>query len=62
MSLVIIRDDETLKSMGLKKPILVVEDGNKIIKLASFNNDEMVGLFIKELERCGFKITYSDFF
>lgn len=56
MGLAIIEDEKSLRSTGLKKPILVVEDGNKIIKLASFNNDEMVGLFVKELEQYGFKI------
>lgn len=45
MSLAII-EEECLKSMRLKKPILVVEKGNEIIKVASFNNHEMAYLFI----------------
>lgn len=60
MSLGVIRDYETLKSMGLKKPILVVENGNKIIKVATFNNEEMLDLFVDALEQYGFKIQFRD--
>lgn len=60
MSLGVIRDYETLKSIGLKKPILVVENGNKIIKVASFNNEEMLYLFVDALEQYGFKIQFRD--
>lgn len=60
ISLGVIRDNETLKFMGLKKPILVVENGNKIIKVASFNNEEMLNLFLDALEQYGFKIQFRD--
>ena len=60
MSLGVIKDVESLKSIGLKKPILVVENGNKIIKVASFNNEEMLNLFVDTLEQYGFKIQFRD--
>lgn len=60
MSLGVIRNYETLKLMGLKKPILVVENGNKIIKVATFNNEEMLDLFVDALEQYGFKIQFRD--
>lgn len=60
MSLGVIRNYETLKLMGLKKPILVVENGNKIIKVATFNNEEMLNLFVDALEQYGFKIKFRD--
>ena len=56
MSLCVIKDIESLKSIGLKKPILVVEKGNKIIKVASFNNHEIVDLFIDEIKEYGFEV------
>lgn len=39
MRLSIIKDEKSLKKIGLKKPILVVVKGNEFIKVASFNND-----------------------
>lgn len=45
MGLSIIDDEKSLKKMGLKKPILVVVKGNEFIKVASFNNMEMLDLF-----------------
>ena len=60
MSLGVIKDVESLKSIGLKNPILVVENGNKIIKVASFNNEEMLNLFVDTLEQYGFKIQFRD--
>ena len=53
--LTIITGDECLKLFRRKKPVLAVEKGNKIIKVASFNNDEMAKLFIDTLEEYGFK-------
>lgn len=61
MSLAII-EEECLKSMRLKKPILVVEKGNEIIKVASFNNHEMVDLFIDEIKGYGFEVNTETFF
>lgn len=61
MSLAII-EEECLKSMMLKKPILVVEKGNEIIKVASFNNHEMVDLFIDEIKGYGFEVNTETFF
>ena len=60
MSLGVIKDVESLKSIGLKNPILVVENGNNIIKVASFNNEEMLNLFVDTLEQYGFKIQFRD--
>ena len=48
--------------MRLKKPILVVEKGNEIIKVASFNNHEMVDLFIDEIKGYGFEVRTETFF
>lgn len=62
MSLAIIEEEECLKSMRLKKPILVVEKGNEIIKVASFNNHEMVDLFIDEIKGYGFEVNTETFF
>lgn len=62
MSLAIIEEEECLKSMRLKKPILVVEKGNEIIKVASFNNHEMVNLFIDEIKGYGFEVNTETFF
>lgn len=62
MSLAIIEEEECLKSMRLKKPILVVEKGNEIIKVASFNNHEMVDLFIDEIKGYGFEVKTETFF
>lgn len=42
--------------MGLKKPILVVVKGNEFIKVASFNNMEMLDLFIEAVEGYGIKV------
>ena len=56
----VIRDYETIIQLRLKKPILVVENGNKIIKVASFNNEEMLNLFLDALEQYGFKIQFID--
>lgn len=42
--------------MGLKKPILVVIKGNELIKVASFNNGEMLNLFIEALKEYGLKV------
>ena len=53
MRLVIIEDEKSLKKMGLKKPILVVIKGNEFIKVASFNNVEMLNLFIEALNDYG---------
>ena len=53
MGLSIIKDEKSLKKMGLKKPILVVIKGNEFIKVASFNNDEMVDLFIEASKEYG---------
>lgn len=60
ISLGVVRDYETLIQLRLKKPILVVENGNKIIKVASFNNEEMLNLFLDALEQYGFKIQFID--
>ena len=62
MSLAIIEEEECLKSMRLKNPILVVEKGNEIIKVASFNNHEMVDLFIDEIKGYGFEVNTETFF
>lgn len=62
MSLAIIEEEECLESMKLKKQILVVEKGNKIIKVASFNNHEMVDLFIDEIKEYGFEVNTKYFF
>ena len=53
MGLTIIEDEKSLKKMGLKKPILVVIKGNEFIKVASFNNAEMLNLFIEALKDYG---------
>lgn len=53
MGLSIIEDEKSLKKMGLKKPILVVIKGNEFIKVASFNNVEMLNLFIEALKDYG---------
>lgn len=53
MELTIIEDEKSLKKMGLKKPILVVIKGNEFIKVASFNNVEMLNLFIEALKDYG---------
>jgi hypothetical protein len=42
--------------MGLKKPILVVIKGNEFIKVASFNNGEMLNLFIEASKEYGLKV------
>lgn len=56
MGLSIIEDEKSLKKMGLKKPILVVIKGNELIKVASFNNGEMLNLFIEALKEYGLKV------
>lgn len=56
MGLSIIDDEKSLKKMGLKKPILVVVKGNEFIKVASFNNMEMLDLFIEAVEGYGIKV------
>ena len=56
MGLAIIEDEKSLKKMGLKKPILVVIKGNEFIKVASFNNVEMLNLFIEALKDYGIKV------
>lgn len=56
MGLSIIDDEKSLKKMGLKKPILVVVKGNEFIKVASFNNIEMLDLFIEAVEGYGIKV------
>lgn len=56
MSLTIIDDEKSLKKMGLKKPILVVIKGNEFIKVASFNNVEMLNLFIEAVKEYGLKV------
>ena len=56
MSLAIIEDEKSLKKMGLKKPILVVVKGNEFIKVASFNNGEMLNLFIEASKEYGLKV------
>lgn len=53
MGLTIIEDEKSLKKMGLKKPILVVIKGNEFINVASFNNVEMLNLFIEALKDYG---------
>lgn len=53
MELTIIEDEKSLKKMALKKPILVVIKGNEFIKVASFNNVEMLNLFIEALKDYG---------
>lgn len=53
MGLTIIKGEKSLKKMGLKKPILVVIKGNELIKVASFNNVEMLNLFIEALKEYG---------
>ena len=53
MGLSIIEDEKSLKKMGLKKPILVVIKGNEFIKVASFNNVEMLNLFIEAIKDYG---------
>jgi hypothetical protein len=53
MRLVAIEDEKSLKKMGLKKPILVVIKGNEFIKVASFNNVEMLNLFIEAIKDYG---------
>lgn len=57
--LTIISGDECLKLFRRKKPILAVQKGNKIIKVASFNNDEMADLFINTLIEYGFKAQWK---
>ena len=56
MGLSIIEDEKSLKKMGLKKPILVVIKGNEFIKVASFNNVEMLNLFIEAIKEYGLKV------
>lgn len=56
MGLTIIEDEKSLNKMGLKKPILVVIKGNEFIKVASFNNGEMLNLFIDALKDYGIKV------
>ena len=56
MGLSIIKDDESLKLIGTKKPVLIVKKENEIIKVASFNNKETLNLFIDELKGYGLKI------
>lgn len=56
MGLAIIEDEKSLNKMGLKKPILVVVKGNEFIKVASFNNGEMLNLFIEESKEYGLKV------
>lgn len=56
MGLSLIKDEKSLKKIGQKKPILVVVKGNEVIKLASFNNMEMLNLFIEELKEYGLKV------
>lgn len=56
MGLAIIEDEKSLKKMGLKKPILVVVKGNEFIKVASFNNDEMLNLFIEASKEYGLNV------
>lgn len=56
MGLSIIKDEKSLKKIGQKKPILVTIKGNEVIKLASFNNMEMLNLFIEELKEYGLKV------
>lgn len=56
MGLSIIEDEKSLKKMGLKKPILVVIKGNEFIKVASFNNVEMLNLFIEASKEYGLKV------
>ena len=56
MGLAIIEDEKSLKKMGLKKPILVVVKGNEFIKVASFNNGEMLNLFIETAKEYGLKV------
>lgn len=56
MGLAIIEDEKSLKKMGLKKPILVVVKGNEFIKVASFNNDKMLDLFIEESKEYGLEV------
>ena len=53
MGLAIIQSEKSLKKMGLKKPILIVKKGNEIIKVASFNNVEMLNLFIEASKEYG---------
>ena len=53
MGLAIIQSEKSLKKMGLKKPILVVKKENEIIKVASFNNVEMLNLFIEASKEYG---------
>lgn len=53
MGLAIIQNEKSLKKMGLKKPILVVIKGNELIKVASFNNVEMLNLFIEASKEYG---------
>ena len=56
MGLAIIEDEKSLKKMRLKKPILVVVKGNEFIKVASFNNGEMLNLFIEASKEYGLKV------
>lgn len=56
MGLAIIEDEKSLNKMGLKKPILVVVKGNEFIKVASFNNGEMLNLFIEVSKEYGLKV------
>ena len=56
MGLAIIEDEKSLKKMGLKKPILVVVKGNEFIKVASFNNVEMLDLFIEASKEYGLNV------
>ena len=56
MGLTIIEDEKSLKKMGLKKPILVVIKGNEFIKVASFNNVEMLNLFIEASKEYGLNV------
>ena len=56
MGLSIIEDEKSLKKMGLKKPILVVIKGNEFIKVASFNNVEMLNLFIEAIKDYGITV------
>ena len=56
MGLSIIKDEKSLKKIGQKKPILVTIKGNEVIKLASFNNGEMLDLFIEAVKEYGLNV------
>lgn len=52
----VVSDEQTLKQFKCKKPILVIQKGNQLIKVASFNNQQSVNLFMRVINRTYAKV------